>query len=102
MSATNRALLTLDIVRGIIALICGNIGLPPLVRYGIGIIEPFYLVPMTMEKLGISVVCLIIALYTYHTNNNKIIKALVVIFIFVPIILMLLSFFSVLKVPLPF
>lgn len=102
MSATNRALLILDIIKGIVAVIFGNIGLPPLVLYGIGIIQPERQVPITTDTFGLSVICLVIAIYAYHTTKNKIIKALVAIFIFVPVILMLLSFFAVMKVPLPF
>lgn len=102
MSATNRSLLVLDILKGIIALIFGNIGLPPLVLYAIGIVQPMHRIPMTTEKLGVSIFCLVIAIFAYHSTNSKIIKALVVIFIFVPLILMLLSFFAVMKVPLPF
>ncbi|MFH0968421.1 MAG: hypothetical protein V1862_12130 [Methanobacteriota archaeon] len=102
MSATNKTLLILDLIKGLIATIFGNIGLPPLVRYLIGIIQPALATPLIMEKMGISAICLVITIYAYHKTRNKIIRALVVVFLFVPIILMLLSYFTVLKVPLPF
>ncbi len=102
MSATNRTLLILDIIKGVIALVFGNIALPPLVMYLIGIIQPTLATPLVMEKMGVTIVSLIITIYAFYKTDSKIIKALVVILLFVPIILMLLSFYSVLKVPLPF
>lgn len=102
VSATNQALLILDLIKGVIAIVLGNIGLPPLVRYLIGVIQPSFQSGISQEKLVISLVCLLIMGYTYHKTDNKIIRALVAIFLFVPIILMLLSYFSILKVLLPF
>jgi hypothetical protein len=102
VSSTNQTLLVIDLIKGLITILLGNIGLPPLVRYLIGVIQPALAIPLIMEKMGISVVCLVIALYTFHNTKNKIIRALVAICLFVPIILMLLSYFTVLKVPLPF
>ena len=102
MSATNRTLLILDIIKGLIAVISGNIGLPPLVRYLIGIIQPTLATPFIIERMGISTVCLIITIYAYHKTDSRFIRALVAILLFVPVILMLLSYFMVLKVPLPF
>lgn len=102
MSATNRALLILDLIKGVIAIIAGNIGFPTLVLYLIGILQPARQISITTEKALITTMCLVVTLYCFHKTMNKVIKALVVIFIFVPIILMLLSYFAVLKVPLPF
>ena len=102
MSATNQTLLILDLIKGLIAILFGNIGLPPLVRYLISIIQPAQAVPFVMEKMEITAICLIIAIYAYHKTKNQIIRALVVICLFVPIILMLLSYYTVLNVPLPF
>ena len=102
MSATNRALLILDLIKGLIAVIAGNIGLPVLVLYLIGILQPARQIPITTERAIITAICLIVTIYCFHKTNNKVIKALVVIFLFIPIILMLLSYFAVLKVPMPF
>lgn len=102
MSATNKTLLILDLIKGLIAIIFGNIGLPPLVRYLTGVIQPALASSLVLEKMGVSAICLVITIYAYHKTGNKIIRALVAIFLFVPIILMLLSNFTVLKVPLPF
>ena len=102
MNTTNRTLLILDLIKGLIAIVFGNIGLPPLVRYLIGIIQPALATPLIMEKMGTSAVCLLITIYAYHKTGNKIIRVLVAIFLFVPVILMLLSYFTVMKVPLPF
>lgn len=102
MPATNKTLLILDLIKGLIAIIAGNIGLPPLVRYLMGFIQPAMAIPIDTQKMVISIVCLIITIILYHTTGNKIIRALVAIFLFVPVILMLLSYFTVLKVPLPF
>jgi hypothetical protein len=102
MPATNNILLILDMIKGLIAIILGNIGLPPMVRYLIGILQPTMAVPLVMDKMGISVVCLIFTIYAFHKTHSKIIRALVTLCLFVPIILMLLSYFTVLKVPLPF
>lgn len=102
VNATNRALLILDLLRGLVAVIFGNFGVPTLVRYLVGTMYPPMATPLVAEKLVLSVICLLIAGYAYHATKNKIIRALVAIFIFVPVILMLLSFFTVMKVPLPF
>ncbi len=102
MSATNRTLIILDLIKGLIAIISGNIGLPPLVRYLIGIIQPSFQMVVDQNTLIISLVCICITVVCYHKTDSKIIKALIVIFLFVPELLMLLSYFTVLKVPLPF
>jgi hypothetical protein len=102
VTASNRALIVLDILKGIIATIFGNIGLPPVVRYGIGVIDPAHQIPIIPQTFALPFICLIITIFTYHKIENKIIRALVVILLFVPILLMLLSYFSILKVPLPF
>ncbi|WP_319579520.1 hypothetical protein [uncultured Methanospirillum sp.] len=101
MSATNRVLLILDVVKGIIAVLFGNIGLPPLVRYLIGMIQSVQ-VQLETNTLIISLVCLLITVVAYHKTENKIIKALVVICLFVPVLLIFLSYFTVMKVPMPF
>jgi len=101
VSATNRVLLILDVVKGIIAVLFGNIGLPPLVRYLIGMIQSVQ-VQLETNTLIISLVCLLITIVAYHKTENKIIKALVVIGLFVPILLIFLSYFTVMKVPMPF
>ncbi len=101
MTATNRTLLFLDIVKGVIAVVLGNIGLPPLVRYLIGMIQS---VPIQLETntLIVSLVCLLITGFVYHKTDSKIIKALVIICLFVPVLLIFLSYFTVMKVPMPF
>lgn len=101
MSATNRVLLVLDLIKGVIAVLFGNIGLPPLVRYLIGMIQSAQ-VQLETNTLIISLVCLLIAIVAYHKTENKIIKALVVICLFVPVLLIFLSYFIVMKVPMPF
>ena len=101
MSATNRVLLILDIIKGIIAVLFGNTGLPPLVRYLIGMIQSVQ-VQLETNTLIISLVCLLITVVAYHKTENKIIKALVVICLFVPVLLIFLSYFTVMKVPMPF
>ena len=101
MSATNRVLLILDIIKGIIAVLFGNIGLPPLVRYLIGIIQSVQ-IQLETNTLIISLVCLLITVVAYHKTENKIIKALVVICLFVPVLLIFLSYFTVMRVPMPF
>nr|WP_319539032.1 hypothetical protein [uncultured Methanospirillum sp.] len=101
MSATNRVLLILDVVKGIIAVLFGNIGLPPLVRYLIGMIQSVQ-IQLETNTLIISLVCLLITVVAYHKTENKIIKALVVICLFVPVLLIFLSYFTVMKVPMPF
>ena len=101
MSATNRVLLILDIIKGIIAVLFGNIGLPPLVRYLIGMIQSVQ-VQLETNTLIISLVCLLITVVAYHKTENKIIKALVVICLFVPVLLIFLSYFTVMRVPMPF
>ncbi len=101
MSATNRVLLILDIIKGIIAVLFGNIGLPPLVRYLIGMIQSVQ-IQLETNTLIISFVCLLITVVAYHKTENKIIKALVVICLFVPVLLIFLSYFTVMKVPMPF
>ncbi len=101
MSATNRVLLILDIIKGIIAVLFGNIGLPPLVRYLIGMIQSVQ-IQLETNTLIISLVCLLITVVAYHKTENKIIKALVVICLFVPVLLIFLSYFTVMKVPMPF
>jgi TM2 domain-containing membrane protein YozV len=102
VTATNNTLIIIDIIKGFAAIICGNIGIPPLLLYIIGVIQPALQIPFIFENILLSSLCLLITIYAYHTTRNKIIRALVVIGIFVPVILMLLSYFSVLKVPLPF
>ncbi|MDD1729945.1 MAG: hypothetical protein LUQ50_12860 [Methanospirillum sp.] len=102
MSATNRTLLVLDIVKGIIAVFFGNIGLPPLVRYLIGMIQASGTVQIQTNTLMISLVCLLITALAYHKTENKIIKALVIICLFIPVLLIFFSYFSVMKVPMPF
>lgn len=102
MSASNRILIILDLIKGVIAVVCGNLALPPLVRYLIGLIQPAFQISMSLDKSIIIILFLLITIFSYHKTDNKIIRALVVIFLFVPVILMLLSFFSVLSVPLPF
>jgi len=101
VSATNRVLLILDIIKGIIAVLFGNIGLPPLVRYLIGMIQSVQ-VQLETNTLIISLFCLLITVVAYHKTENKIIKALVVICLFVPVLLIFLSYFTVMKVPMPF
>lgn len=100
--SSNQILVLFDIIKGIIATILGNYALPPMVRYFIGLIQPAFRINPSTEEIIIITVFFFITLYTYHIITNKIIKALVTIFLFVPIILMLLSFFTILKVPLPF
>jgi hypothetical protein len=102
VTATNRALLILDIIKGVIGIIAGNIGFPTLILYLIGMLQPARQIPITTEKALITALCLVVTLYCFHSTGNKVIKALIVILIFVPLILMLLSYFAVLKVPLPF
>lgn len=102
VSATNRALLTLDIIKGIIAVIFGNIGLPPLVRYLIGMLQGSGPAQIQTNTLVISLVCLLITIIAYHKTENKIIKAFVIICLFVPVLLIFLSYFTVMKVPMPF
>ncbi len=102
MTASNQILVLLDLIKGVIALICGNLALPPLVRYLIGLIQPAFLVIMDLNKIISIGVLILITIYCFHKIDNKIIKALVAIFLFVPVLLMLLSFYTVLKVPLPF
>lgn len=102
MTATNRVLLILDLIKGLIAIVAGNIGLPVLVQYLIGVLQPARQIQVTTEKTAITVICLVITIYCFHNTESKVIKALVVILLFIPIILMLLSYFAVLKVPMPF
>ncbi|PWR70006.1 hypothetical protein [Methanospirillum lacunae] len=102
MSATNRILLILDIIKGVIAVLFGNIGLPPLVRYLIGMLHGSGPVQIQTNTLVISLVCLLITIVAYHKTENKIIKALVIICLFVPVLLIFLSYFTVMKVPMPF
>jgi hypothetical protein len=102
VSATNRILLILDIIKGVIAVLFGNIGLPPLVRYLIGILQGSGPAQIQTNTQVISLVCLLITIIAYHKIENKIIKALVIICLFVPVLLISLSYFTVMKVPMPF
>ena len=102
MSGSNHLLLFLDLMKGLISIVLGNIGIPPLIRYLIGMMQPSFQSIITQDTLLVSAVYLLIAGYLYHIIKSKIIKAVVVICLFIPIILLLFSYFSVLKVPLPF
>lgn len=102
MSATNRALLVLDLIKGIVAIIAGNISFPPLILYLISLMDPKGQSTLTTQSILFIVLGLAITAICFHKTGNKVIKALIVICIFVPLILMLLSYFQVLSVPLPF
>ena len=102
MSATNRALLMLDLLKGAVAVVAGNIALPPLVLFLVGTFRPAHQTAVPTGQILLTVVCLIIAGYCFHKTVSKIIRFLVVICIFIPVILMLLSYFAILTVPLPF
>ena len=102
MTATNRALLALDLIKGIIAIIAGNISFPPLILSLISLMDPKRETILTTESVLIIILGLVVTAFCFHKTGNKVIKALIVIGIFVPLILMLLSYFQVLSVPLPF
>ncbi len=92
----------LDLIKGIIAIITGNISFPPLILSLISLMDPKRQSIFTTESILIIVLGLAITVVCFYKTGNKVIKALIVIGIFVPLILMLLSYFQVLSVPLPF
>lgn len=95
MGSGDRILLVVDLVLGIISVITGNIGLPALSAIGISAIRYGVVIQTNTVSLIIIPVTLFIAAITYHKVHSKIIKASVIILIFVPFILTLLSFFQV-------
>jgi len=101
VSVTNHTLVILDIIKGLIAVVAGNIGLPTVIRYLADIIRSSE-IPILSSSLLTGLICLLIMFLAYHKTRNKIIRALVIACLFIPVLLILLSYFTVLKVPVSF
>ncbi|HWQ67019.1 MAG TPA: hypothetical protein VN372_09125 [Methanospirillum sp.] len=102
MAAGNGILIIIDLILGLVAVIAGNLGFPALTRYLAGSFIFHQYVAMSSTEGLMILLCLVIAVYCYHKVKSKIIRMAVIILIFVPVILMLLSYFSVVKLSLPF